>query len=344
MLSLPARIQEFHPPTNRKSSHAVQFYENDAALIENLGQHTAQALTMGNIAIVIATGPHRAALAEELALRGFDAAAAALAGRYMEFDAAETVSEFMAQGVPNKSLFEATIGALVRRAAADCAPSQSLVLYGEMVALLWTEGKKEAAVVLEQLWNDLAQRHTFQLLCGYPINAFDRADDRRYFFQICGEHTQINPAEDYPHHGTEKQRRGKVVRLQPGAKALETEIRIGRQRLQMLQKTPKAGSWELDIVTDTLSFSSAAARLLGFEHAGQVRLSQLMDLMYYSGDRESVAGHLLNAQRHRSDFTTTFRITRGDETRIIQIQGKTFYNSGNPMMLGVFADVTPSLL
>src|ERR1700747_846593 len=74
MLSLPARIQEFHPPANRKSSHAVQFYENDAALIENLGQHTAQSLATGNIAIVIATGPHRAALAEELALRGVDAA------------------------------------------------------------------------------------------------------------------------------------------------------------------------------------------------------------------------------------------------------------------------------
>ena len=33
---------------------------------------------------------------------------------------------------------------------------------------------------------------------------------------------------------------------------------------------------------------------------------------------------------------------RGDETRIIAIQGKTFYNSGTPIMLGVLSDVTPA--
>lgn len=64
--------------------------------------------------------------------------------------------------------------------------------------------------------------------------------------------------------------------------------------------------------------------------------------MYYSGDRESVAGHLQAAQRHRTDFTTTFRIRRGENTGIIQIQGKTFYISGSPIMLGVFNDVTPA--
>jgi hypothetical protein len=48
------------------------------------------------------------------------------------------------------------------------------------------------------------------------------------------------------------------------------------------------------------------------------------------------------AQRHRKDFAATFRMRHGEENRIIGIQGKTFYNSGSPIMLGVLSDVTPA--
>ena len=49
-----------------------------------------------------------------------------------------------------------------------------------------------------------------------------------------------------------------------------------------------------------------------------------------------------SAQRHRKEFKTTFRVREGDETRIIAMQGKTFYNSGAPLMLGVLSDATPA--
>jgi len=48
------------------------------------------------------------------------------------------------------------------------------------------------------------------------------------------------------------------------------------------------------------------------------------------------------AQRHRKEFKTTFRVRQGDSTRIVAMQGKTFYNSGSPLMLGVLSDVTPA--
>jgi PAS domain-containing protein len=307
-----------------------------------LGNQLGAALEAEDTVIIIATTKHRDGLREELAARNTDFAAATQVGRYMEFDASECLRKFMVDGVPDSKKFENAIGSIVERAEAAVKPGHRLVLFGEMVALLWAEGKKDATIRLEQLWNDLAQRHTFHLLCGYPISAFDRSEHRRQFFNICGEHTHINPAESYPTWASEQQRRRSVARLQQKAKALETEIRISQQRLQLLQKVTKAGSWELDIVSDLLSFSSAAAKLLGYDSASQIRLSQFMDLMYYSGDRETVAGHLQSAQRHRADFATTFRIRRGEDTRIIQIQGKTFYNSGSPIMLGVFTDVTPA--
>jgi hypothetical protein len=64
--------------------------------------------------------------------------------------------------------------------------------------------------------------------------------------------------------------------------------------------------------------------------------------MYYSGDRETVFASLQAAQRHRKDFKTTFRVRQGDGTRIVAIQGKTFYNGGSPLMLGVLSDITPT--
>jgi hypothetical protein len=96
-------------------------------------------------------------------------------------------------------------------------------------------------------------------------------------------------------------------------------------------------------VNDTFSFSSASAKLFGFDFSRRVRLGQFMDLMYDSSDQEAVFAQLQAAQRDRKDFATTFRVRQGEETRIISIQGKMFYSGGAPIMLGVLSDVTPTL-
>lgn len=329
--------------TPQASRHAVKFYEHDSALTEALGNHIGAALAAGDTAIVIATEAHRAALLEELRLRKINVSSALKAGRFIELDAAETLAKFMVGGGPDKSKFDETIGALVSHASARRKPGRQLVTFGEMVALLWSEGKRDATIRLEELWNELAERHPFDLLCGYPIGIFDRMEHRQLFFSICGEHTHVNPTESYPAQGNEKRRRRSVAFLQQKAKALETEIRIGQQRLQLLQMVTKAGTWELDITNDVFSFSSSAAKLLGFPCSSRVRLSQLMDLMYYSGDRETAFASLQAAQRHRSNFKITFRVRHGESTRIVTMQGKTFYNSGSPLMLGVLSDATPTV-
>ena len=322
--------------------HAVQFYEKDSSLIEALGQHIGAALKSGDTAIVVATKEHRKALAEELRLRKINITAAINAGHFIQLDAAATLARFMVDGGPDKERFENTIGALVGRARASLKTGGRLAVFGEMVAILWADGHREATVRLEELWNDLAARHSFDLLCGYPLSAFNRLEHRQFFFSICGEHTQVNPAENYPAQGSEQQRRRSVGSLQQESQALRNEIRISQKRIQLLQTVTNAGTWELDVINDTFSFSSVAAKLLGFEYSSRVPLSRLMDLMYYSGDRENVFAQLQAAQRHRKDFATSFRVRREQETRILSMRGKTFYNNGAPIMLGVLSDATPA--
>jgi len=332
---------QVHPAPHH--CHNVKFYEHDLELIETLGSHIGNALECGDTAIVIATKAHRDALAEELRLRKIDASAAVDAGRFIQLDAAETLAQFMAGDEPDKEKFEDCIGSVLTQAAAHAMPGRRVVAFGEMVVLLWQAGKRDATLRLEELWNGIAERHTFELLCAYPISVFDRLEHRQLFFGICGEHTDVNPTEGYPTTRSEQQRRRSAARLQQKARALEAEIRIGKERLRLLQQATQAGTWELDIESDVFSFSSAAAKLLGFPYSSRVRLGELMDLMYYSGDREAVSANLQTAQRHRKDFKVAFRVSRGDDTRIILMQGKTFYNGGAPLMLGVLSDGTPAM-
>src|ERR1700704_734801 len=133
-------------PIKHACRHAVQFYEDDSVLIEALGQHIGTALEFNDTAIVIATKPHLNGLAEELRLRKIDVAAAIKADLLIELDAAKTLKKFMVGGGPDKQKFQETVGALVSEAAARTKPGRRLVAFGEMVALLWAEGKRDATV------------------------------------------------------------------------------------------------------------------------------------------------------------------------------------------------------
>src|SRR5579859_1879506 len=132
------------------SDHAVQFYESDRSLIELLARELAAALKAGDTVITNATRKHRNALRAELALRNVDLPAAMRAGRFRELDPAECLAKFMVNGTPDKDRFESVMGALIGDAAAALKPGHRLVLFGEMVALLWTEGRREATIRLEE--------------------------------------------------------------------------------------------------------------------------------------------------------------------------------------------------
>jgi two-component system CheB/CheR fusion protein len=91
-----------------------------------------------------------------------------------------------------------------------------------MVALLWAEGNRDAAIRLEELWNDLARRETFALLCAYPISHFDDVGYARPFADINAAHTWVTPAESYSI--AEAGERNRIIAtLQQKAAALEAE-------------------------------------------------------------------------------------------------------------------------
>ncbi|MBZ5664424.1 MAG: MEDS domain-containing protein [Acidobacteriia bacterium] len=253
--------------------HTVRFYADDSFLLDELSRFIGSALVAGDAAIVIATKAHRDALTHRLHSRGFDVSRAIEQGRYIALDAAETLAEFMLDGWPDAALFTQTIGGLQTVAAAALdGRNPHIAAFGEMVALLWAQGNPEAAIRLEQLWNDAAQVYPMSLWCAYPMSSFDRCDHGDLFQKICAEHSHVTPVESYSSLQGEEQRLRHIAYLQQKAQALETEM-AERKRVEETLRRTKA---ELESVVEqrTTALRQLTSRLLSLQDTERRRIAR----------------------------------------------------------------------
>jgi anti-sigma regulatory factor (Ser/Thr protein kinase) len=179
--------------TTTPQLHQVFFYDGDHELVASVAGYVSEGLSACEPVIVIATGAHLAALDVALDDLGVDAASARATGAYLAFDAAETLSSFMVDGSPDPDRFMWSVGGIlesVGRVGADVRA------FGEMVALLWHQDNVAGAIALEALWNDLADRQEFSLLCAYPTSALTTAG-LGDVHEVCRLHSDVLPPASY---------------------------------------------------------------------------------------------------------------------------------------------------
>jgi hypothetical protein len=155
--------------------HEVHYYEHSRFLVGRVTDFIAPGLDAGEAAIVIATPKHADLITAALTARGIDVDAAAKGGALVTLDAVHTLGRFMIAGRPDPALFQIVIGSTIEAARAK-AKAPIVRAFGEMVAVLWAQGRPSAALALEDLWNRLLGHHPFSLLCGYPIVELDASD------------------------------------------------------------------------------------------------------------------------------------------------------------------------
>ncbi len=144
--------------------HFVQFYESDEFLLNAASSYIGAGLGAGAACIVIATKDHRQGLEKLLRANGLDLSVVRRQGKYFALDAQETLARFMVDGAPDPALFTRVIGDQIAQAAKN---GRRVHVFGEMVALLWTEGNYDAAIAVEALWNELrSTTPSFSLFCA----------------------------------------------------------------------------------------------------------------------------------------------------------------------------------
>jgi PAS domain S-box-containing protein len=168
--------------------HLVLFYESDDFLVDGVCAFLVPALRNGDAAIVAATAAHRVAFEAALLRAGVDVDAATREGRYAAFDAADLLSHLMVDGAPDAKRFEETIGSVVDYVSHE---HREVRVYGELAAPLCDREDSDSAVVLEELWNDLAMTRDFELLCAYPMRSFDDDVGAAAFKRICERYTSV---------------------------------------------------------------------------------------------------------------------------------------------------------
>ena len=176
-------------PDHTPRHHAVQFYADDAELVERVGTFLSEGLTTGQPAVVIATPEHRVAIERSLEAHLIEIADAKRLGDLVMLDADEILGTFMVDHAPVGSLFRRSVGGIIEQTlrGRERIPVRA---YGEMVDVLWKQGRTEAAIRLEVLWNNLAETHAFSLLCGYAIGHFYKETDK--YKEVCDLHSHVH--------------------------------------------------------------------------------------------------------------------------------------------------------
>jgi len=165
--------------------HIVQTYQDRAFLAEAVAEYLGTGLRRGEAAIIIARPAHSEAFLQKLAGVGDP-------GQLVVLDAEQTLARFMVDGMPQWNAFREVIGGLIAQVRLQYPAVRA---YGEMVDILWQEGQRDAAIRLEEYWNELTRLQTFSLFCAY---AMDPLDPKAYagLENVCKAHTHFIPTRD----------------------------------------------------------------------------------------------------------------------------------------------------
>ena len=158
-------------PLDSRGAHGVHFSRSHDHTVAAIIEMFDDARARGRPAVVVATGSHRRWIEADLHQRciAFEGDVCRL------LDADTTLSSLLVDGEPDRDRFRSVIGTLLSDLCSRNPGGVSV--YGEMVGLLWSQGRVAAAMRLEELWNELQRELPFSLLCGYLIDGSPDSTD-----------------------------------------------------------------------------------------------------------------------------------------------------------------------
>lgn len=171
-----------------RSAHLVEFFEDEASLYQSLTTFALPALMRNDAVFLVVTAAHRAFIEYHFSRAGLDVLGLQDSGQLVIVDASAFLAAFMNQTTPDAERFLDSVGPIVRKLESRF---KEVLIYGEMVDVLWAEDNRHGALELESLWNDFGQTHEFTLLCGYRRDRFVGCENDDAFREVCAAHTHV---------------------------------------------------------------------------------------------------------------------------------------------------------
>ena len=166
--------------------HEVQFYSDDAIILQSLADFILSHLKEGKATIMAVTEQHRAGVFERLNAGGVDVDQAIATGSLIPLNAVETLARFMDEETLSPGLFFDVMGELIETAARK---THRVAACGEIAPQLAAEGKPINAIRLEQLWDLMVHRFCLDTLCAYSSAHVEK--DSEVFRLVCSEHSAV---------------------------------------------------------------------------------------------------------------------------------------------------------
>lgn len=251
--------------------HTVQFYTSDEFLVNDLERFIGSALNDGCSAVLIATQGHQETLLHKLGECGLDTECLRAEGRLQTFDAADFLSRFMVNGEIDQFRFFDTVGEVIARAsAASREENRRVVAFGEMIALLWSDEKTEAAIQLEKLWNALSRTYSFSLHCAYPMHGIRTNKDTESFSKICEQHSLVVPEGRLATESRQNERRFDGPSERPKSSDVRSTADWGDREhhfREFVHAVQDYAIFMLDPEGHVTSWNAGAKRIKGYDRA-----------------------------------------------------------------------------
>lgn len=165
------------------NDHVLQIYEDDETLINTLAAFVKTGIQSGEAVVIVATDEHLKALNQQLTKKGLHVFELILTEQYSPINANRLLSKFMFNDLPDETLFTQLITILLSKVRGR--KNRTVRVFGEMVAILNNEGKFQAAIELEKMWNRLREDDRFCLFCAYPKKDLPDAG----LHTVCSQHS-----------------------------------------------------------------------------------------------------------------------------------------------------------
>ena len=170
--------------------HPCHFYSDDASLTANVATFFAPAFRERQAMVAFGTPAHLSQIEKRLHAEGHDVESAKAKGQYIAYDAQAALEHLLHGDLPSQDRFEEIVSAEIARASREFGAVRA---FGEIVSLLWRDGKRQAALRLEEMWNEAIGLYPLALLCGYNVRSFTSAHDAAGVTGIIAKHTSVLP-------------------------------------------------------------------------------------------------------------------------------------------------------